>query len=202
MPRQHVRSHIRAGHRVRSYTRNTAAAGGGGILLVVLAFIWLLSPDGPSDKAGPTADIATQHIQGWSFSLVDSSTRPTCHDHAYGQVQQYLTVNPCTALTRALLEATDDQGKRMLCAVAWTDMPSPDLAARLLAMADRPGTGNLTELSKEGGRYPGTPFTGKHYASKTDGRTTVIAQTEPLAMRPSPALLTQVAQHALQITRP
>ncbi len=65
-------------------------------------------------------------------------------------------------------------------AVAWVDMPDAAGAAALKSLVDRPGTGNITELSKEQRRYRGVRFTGQHYASLQDDTTVINVQAEPL----------------------
>ena len=47
-------------------------------------------------------------------------------------------------------------------------MPDAAGAAALKSLVDRPGTGNITELSKEQRRYRSVRFTGQHYASLQD----------------------------------
>lgn len=68
----------------------------------------------------------------------------------------------------------------MLVAVAWVDMPDTASAQALQELADVPGSGNVTELNRERGRYRDVQFTGTHYASNRDGATVVIAQAEPV----------------------
>lgn len=102
-----------------------------------------------------------------------------CVTHSYGQVRQFFREHPCTALYRALLEVRDGQ-VRILVAVAWVDMPDASQAQQLKQLVDRPGTGNLTELSKEGRRPTSVQWTGEHYASVQDDSTIVNAQAEPI----------------------
>ena len=65
-------------------------------------------------------------------------------------------------------------------AVACVDMPDAAGVAALKSLADRPGTGNITELSKEQPRYRGVRFTGQQYASLQDDTTVINVQAEPL----------------------
>ena len=81
---------------------------------------------------------------------------------------------------RALYEVRGPGGAGVLLAMAWVDMPDAAQAATLKSLVDRPGTGNITELSKEQRRYRGVRFTGQHYASLQDGATVINAQAEPL----------------------
>ncbi|WP_410599148.1 hypothetical protein [Amycolatopsis sp. lyj-90] len=139
---------------------------------------------------------------GLTYTLVDSSNAMPCSAHAYGAVLDFLASQPCNALNRALFEASDDGGHQMLVAVSWTDMPTVETAVQLQQKIDRSGNGNITELSKESNKYPGVPFTGKHYASTVNDRTTVVAQAEPLLKAPSADLLKNTAKLALSAARP
>jgi hypothetical protein len=95
-------------------------------------------------------------------------------------------------LFRALYEVRGPGGARVLVAVAWVDMPDAAGAAALKSLVDRPGTGNITELSKEQRRYRGVRFTGEHYTSLQDGATVINAQAEPLGDTATAVSLTQV----------
>ena len=81
---------------------------------------------------------------------------------------------------RGLYEVRSTGGARVLVAVGWVDMPDAAEAAALKSLVDRPGTWNVTEMSKEQRRYRGVRFTGQHYASVQDGATVINAQAEPL----------------------
>jgi hypothetical protein len=102
-----------------------------------------------------------------------------CATHSYGQVQEFLVRQPCTALYRALFEVRDGQ-IAVIVAVAWVDMPDEGQARRLQQLVDRHGTGNLTELTKEGKGSRAVRWTGEHYTSARDGVTFVNAQAEPV----------------------
>lgn len=116
-----------------------------------------------------------------------------CAAHSYGQVQQFFQEHPCNALFRALYEVRGAGGARVLVAAAWVDMPDAAGAAALKSLVDRPGTGNITELSKEQRRYRSVRFTGQHYASLQDGATVINAQAEPLGDTATAASLAQTA---------
>lgn len=81
---------------------------------------------------------------------------------------------------RALYEVRGPGAARVLVAVAWVDMPDAAQAAALKRLVDRPGTGNVTELSKDQRRYRSVRFTGQHYTSLEDGMTVVNTQAEPV----------------------
>ena len=89
-------------------------------------------------------------------------------------MQQFFEVHhSCDALFRALYEVRGAGGARVLVAVAWVDLPDAGGAAALKSLVDCPGTGNVTELSKEQRRYRSVRFTGQHYTSMQDGATVI-----------------------------
>jgi hypothetical protein len=51
---------------------------------------------------------------------------------------------------------------------------------RLKQLLDTRGTGNITELSREGGRYQYVRYSGPGYASDRDGSVVRSAQAEPV----------------------
>ncbi|MFE3173103.1 hypothetical protein ACFXPA_24525 [Amycolatopsis sp. NPDC059090] len=107
----------------------------------------------------------------------------TCE--AYGAVKKYLAAHPCSDLRRGLFEASES-GSKMVVATATVTMPTTEQAEGLRALADRPGTGNITELS--------TGFDGQHYTSRAAGNTVTITQAKAqLLAHPSSAALDHAA---------
>ena len=102
-----------------------------------------------------------------------------CAAHSYGQVHAFFVDQPCTALYRGLFEVRDGQVTGMV-AVAWVDMPDEAQAREFQQLVDRHGTGNVTELTKEGVRPTGLRWTGEQYISMQDGVTVMNAQAEPV----------------------
>jgi hypothetical protein len=66
-----------------------------------------------------------------------------------------------------------------------------------VALKLRPGTGNITELSRERRRYRNVRFDGEHYASRREGTTVVNAQAEPVGRVAATTNLGELAQAAL-----
>ncbi|WP_344414438.1 hypothetical protein [Pseudonocardia ailaonensis] len=104
-----------------------------------------------------------------------------CVGNSYGQVQDFFCTNPCTALHRASFELRDSKGDAAIVAVSWAEMPTEAGARALKQLMDRPGTGNVTELSRERGKYRSVRYTGDAYASRQDGTVVTNAQAEPVA---------------------
>ena len=118
----------------------------------------------PADCASPSAESTPTTI---------APLTPTARSGSFFGRQ------PCTALYRALFEVRDGR-VTVVVAVAWVDMPDADQARRLQQLVDRNGTGNLTELTKEGRRPRSVEWTGQHYTSARDDVTFVNAQAEPV----------------------
>lgn len=102
-----------------------------------------------------------------------------CAAHSYGEVRTLFVRQPCDAVYRALLEVGDGRAAAVI-AVAWVDMPDEAQAREYQLLVDRHGTGNVTELTKEGVRPTSVRWTGTRYASVRDGATVVNLQAEPL----------------------
>lgn len=119
-----------------------------------------------------------------------------CAAHSYGRVREFFRDHPCSGLHRALFEVRDKRGDVVLVAVAWVEMPDARSAADLKKLVD--GHGNVTELSRERGRYRGVRFTGQFYASDRAGAVVVNAQAQPVARGPAGVVLTTIATNAVR----
>jgi hypothetical protein len=131
-----------------------------------------------------------------TIRLRDDAT--VCVGNSYGAVQRYFADHPCTALQRALLEVRDGRGDVVLVAIAWVTMPSTAGAVELKRLMDQPGTGNVTELSRQSGRYRTVRFTGDFYASNREGPVVVNAQAQPVARGVSGFVATTIVTHAVR----
>jgi hypothetical protein len=120
----------------------------------------------------------TQVVDGVTFTLQSSRVDSTCVGHSYGQVADSLARTDCTGLARALYSAQID-GHAMVAAVSRVRMGNADQAQALRALADTSGTGNVSDLLREGVRYPGGPekLTASEYASRQQGDVVTIVET-------------------------
>ena len=121
-----------------------------------------------------------------------------CVANSYGQVQQFFRDHPCTSLRRAQFEVRDAKGDVVLVPVAWVTMDTEADAGALKQLVDSSGTGNITELSRQRGRYQTVRYTGDAYASRQDGRVITIAQAQPVARGQVGLALTSIATNAVQ----
>ena len=68
-----------------------------------------------------------------------------------------------------------------IMSVAWVEMPDAEDTADLQQLVDRPGTGNVTELSTKDGPHQDVGYRGWYYRSGRDDTTFHSVQAEPLA---------------------
>jgi hypothetical protein len=138
--------------------------------------------DGSHDENASYTDRMTQRLeaQGLHIEQSSSDSDDDCAAHSYGQVAGYFADHPCAGLERAWYEVGDDAGNTAIVSVAWVEMPGPDSATELEALVDRPGTGNVTELSREDGPHGNVRYSGWYYRSDRDGDVFTSVQAEPL----------------------
>ncbi|GAA0616490.1 hypothetical protein GCM10010174_38020 [Kutzneria viridogrisea] len=116
-----------------------------------------------------------------------------CGVQSTGAVQRYFLGHPCDKLDQLLFLVSDGQGNDILGSVVWVTMPSTASAAEFKSIEDVGGSGDVTPFGTEALALGGIKFTGMHYASRSDGRLVVVAETEPVHGSPSDALLKDVA---------
>jgi hypothetical protein len=121
----------------------------------------------------------TQAVDGVTFTLRASRVDTTCVGHSYGQVAAFFgSTGDCTALSRALYSA-DVGGHPMVVAISHVRMPTAERAQALRALADTSGTGNVSDLLREGVRYDGGPerLVLSEYSSQQQGDEVTIVET-------------------------
>jgi hypothetical protein len=136
------------------------------------------------------AEISTENLRSAEVKLLRHGLRvdgnvsndgADCAEHAYGLVRDFFRRQPCTSLRRAHLTLHDRKDDVVLLAISWVKMPDRQTARAYKRLVDAPGTGNITELSREGSRYRTVRYTGLRYASRRDGLVVMNAQAEPVA---------------------
>jgi hypothetical protein len=140
------------------------------------------SDDGSHDENASSTDRMTQRLeaQGLHIEQSSSDSDDDCAAHSYGQVAGYFADHPCAGLERAWYVVGDDAGNTAIVSVARVEMPDADSATELEALVDRPGTGNVTELSREDGPHGNVRYSGWYYRSDRDGDVFTSVQAEPL----------------------
>ena len=120
-----------------------------------------------------------------------------CAEHAYGQVQRFFRDNPCEGLFRTLFEVRDSRRNVVLVAISSVEMPDEAGARAYHDLVDGDGTGNVTELNRERGRYRDVRFTGEHYVSRRDGTVVTNAQAQPAGRTAVTGELAQIVVDAV-----
>jgi hypothetical protein len=138
---------------------------------------------GDDDAGSSHAEAMKQQLESDGLRVRQMSTAENddCAANSFGEVRNYFSDHPCQGVERAWYEVSDDEDNSAVLSVAWVEMPDTEAAQDLKRLVDRPGTGNLTELSKEDGPYQDVRYSGWYYRSDVDGATFRSVQAEPLA---------------------
>jgi hypothetical protein len=91
----------------------------------------------------------------------------------------------------------DRKGDVVLVATSWVGMADAAGARRLKKLLDSSGSGNVTELSRERGRYQAVRYTGDFYASRLTDTVVSNAQAQPVARGASGLAVTVLVNDAL-----
>jgi hypothetical protein len=130
-----------------------------------------------NSAAGPVVG-DVQNVAGVDYTVEAVQVDDTCSGHAYGEVADFLASTECTGLSRALYSAETEAGP-VVVSVIRVQMPDTATARDLRALADRNGSGNVSDLLREGVRYTGSPaeLSGAEYASALSGPTVTIVES-------------------------
>jgi hypothetical protein len=153
---------------------------------------WLLLRDDPaaaggdsgaeSPSAGPSASgpqVGDVHDVGdLEYTVEAVEVDDTCAGHAYGDTAAFFADTDCTGLSRALYSTRLD-GEPVVVSVVRVQMPDTAAARELRAVTDRNGSGNVSDLLREGVRYTGSPaeLSGAEYASAVSGPAVTIVES-------------------------
>jgi hypothetical protein len=162
------------------------------VLLGALGFLaWSMVRDGSgggstgggsSSAATPTPggpEVGTvQEVAGVAYTLQAVQVDDTCVGHSYGDTADFFATTNCTGVSRALYSADLDGGP-VVVSVSRVRMADPETARELQALTDRNGSGNISDLLREGVRYTGSPdeLSGAEYASALSGSTVTIVES-------------------------
>lgn len=173
----------------RSRLRLVALLLGGWLVVSLLVLVGLLAFGGhsrPQHQAGgrstppvssgtPSAKPTDILPAGWVRQAGDDQT--DCAAHSYGQVQTFFGKTPCSSVHRLL--ATTKQGARtVVIASNEVTFDTAAQAARYLALVDSDGTGNISDLLREGVGFPGAPsrLPAAAFASRQSGSQVWVAE--------------------------
>jgi hypothetical protein len=187
------------------------------VVVLVLGGWLLLRGDGPGDggtapaPATPSATAtgsgaapatgSTVQVDGVTYTMEVGTVDGSCRGHAYGEVAGFFSGRDCVGLSRALWSA-EVHGQPAVVSLSRVVMPDAATAQALRALTDGNGTGNVSDLLREGVSYGGAParLSGAQYASALDGATVTIVETSWSAAGPgTPAELDVLASNGLTL---
>ncbi|MCF6734432.1 hypothetical protein [Blastococcus sp. KM273129] len=197
--------------------RRTAvlAAAVAAVLVACVLGAWLLSGDEPAgdDAAGgATAEVPVagptpgevREVDGTAFTVEAVQVDDTCVRHSYGEVAGFFTASDCVGLSRALYSA-QVEGMPVVVSVSRVAMADDAAARALRALTDRNGSGNVSDLLREGVTFDGAPaaLRSAQYASAVSGSTvTVVESAWSGAGAGSTAALDEAASDGLALPVP
>jgi hypothetical protein len=129
----------------------------------------------PSATGEPSSKPTEALPAGWVRQAGDDQT--DCAAHSYGQVQAFFAKTPCSSVHRVL--ATTKQGDRaVVIASSVVTFDTATQAERYLALVDSDGTGNISDLLREGVGYAGGPskLPAAAFASRRSGSQVWVAE--------------------------
>jgi hypothetical protein len=129
----------------------------------------------PVTTSSPSAQPTDTLPAGWVRQAGDDQT--DCAAHSYGQVRTFFAKTPCSSVHRLL--ATTRQGSRaVVIASNVVTFDTAGQAARYLALVNSDGTGNISDLLREGVGYAGGPskLPAAAFASRQSGSQVWVAE--------------------------
>ncbi|HEX4726744.1 MAG TPA: hypothetical protein VH298_03045 [Jatrophihabitans sp.] len=174
----------------RSRLRLVALLLGGWLAVSLLVLVGLLAFGGHSrsqhqasgSRSTPPVSVSTPTAKptdilpaGWVRQAGDDQT--DCAAHSYGQVQTFFGKTPCSSVHR-LLATTTQGGRTVVIASNEVTFDTTAQAARYLALVNSDGTGNISDLLREGVGFPGAPskLPAAAFASRQSGSQVFVAE--------------------------
>ncbi|TYP81887.1 hypothetical protein [Blastococcus xanthinilyticus] len=160
------------------------------LLVVCLLGGWLLLGGEDDDAGGDTAAPATSApagptpgevlaVDGTRYTVAAVQVDDTCQGHAYGAVADFLAGSDCVGISRALYSASVD-GAPVVVSVVRVTMADDATARALRQLTDTDGSGNVSDLLREGVTYAGGPveLSSAQYASAVSGSTVTVVESD------------------------
>jgi hypothetical protein len=119
-----------------------------------------------------------QEVGGVQYTVEAVEADDTCLGHAYGKTADFFADSDCTGLSRALYSAEID-GEPVVVSVSRVQLSDAATARSLRTLTDANGSGNVSDLLREGVRYTGSPaeLSGAEYASALSGPVVTIVES-------------------------
>lgn len=158
-----------------------------GLGLVAVAVVsglvwWYINNDSP--KADSQSESPSQSSAGeYQFTAHQAVTEPrrdsNCAERSYGEVQKFFQKTPCQQLVRALYTTTDREGRTVHTNVSVVRMASSADAAKLRALTDSNGTGNVSDLVRDGVvKIPPLKSLAEGYEAAQHDRNVIIVESD------------------------
>jgi hypothetical protein len=180
-------------------------------MLMLTGIVFAVASAGDSDEdSGGTSPsqplTGTVEANGITFAAKGTASDADCATHASGDIQAYLQRNSCDELVRMRFEATEDDRTAAIL-VAVLRFPESAAAGELHDVADRPGSGAITDAAAEGKAWPGkaTPsFESAAYASGREGNSLKLVQAVWIGdtSTPDDERLVRLAEAAVDLPAP
>lgn len=185
--------------------RDLALKGAGLVAIAVVSgLLWFLirHEDAPAQAAPPTG--SQQSTGSYKFTQVAGPDKSAdCAAKSYDETKKFFQDNPCSSLTRALY-STESGGAKALVSVVLVGMPDSDKAKALKALTEKDGTGNVTDLVKDGTyKASGAPRVSgadAAYSSSVDGTNVTIVLADFYGKHTDKALIERIADDALRLS--
>jgi hypothetical protein len=134
----------------------------------------------PEARAGFKHAEATLTADGFKATTAKVEFGSNCAAHSYGQVKKFFRSNPCKSLGRAYIRIGEPDQGLILIAVSWVGMPDSSSAEDYKKLVDTPGSGNVTELSREEKLYKNINYTNSAHTSGVHGAAVWNVQVNPV----------------------
>jgi len=192
----------------RSRVKLAALIVGGWLVVSLVVLGALLSFNGrgssnhrsvADEGSAPDSAATTLAVpDGWVQQAADDQTN--CAAHAYGKVQAFFATTPCASVHRSLA-TTNQAGRAVVVASNIVTFATAPQAQQYLTLVNSDGTGNISDLLREGVTYQGAPtrLPPAAFASRRDGVRVFVAEAAYAEGKSSDtdSVLEHVAQQAI-----
>ncbi len=187
--------------------RDLALKGAGLVAIAVVSgLLWFLirHDDAPSEAGPPSSSSSEQSTGAFKFTQVAGPDKSDdCAAKSYSDTKKFFQDNQCTSLTRALY-TTESDGQKALVSVVLVGMPDSDKAAALKALTEKDGTGNVSDLVRDGtytaSDAPKVSGTDAAYSSRVDGTNVTIVLADFYGKHTDKALIERIADDAVRLS--
>lgn len=134
-----------------------------------------------------SASPSTENLpDGWVREAGDDQTN--CAAHSYGQVQTFFAKTPCSSVHR-VLATTNQRGRVVVIAMNVVTFDTGVQAKKYLDLVNSDGTGNISDLLREGVSFAGGPsrLPAAAFASRQAGGRVWVAEAGFVTGKSDPA---------------